>query len=130
MLLTQGLLETLFHQSVLIQFAIFLAVGLVVYAIACGFLVFCNRRQARPAEWIPVAPFATSITTPGNTSPNPISGSFRPESTLSSFIGGPAKGFWTFIVTDESTGGVGSLDAVSLNFTYQYKVKPKKKKKK
>ena len=63
MLLTQGLLETLFHQSVLIQFAIFLAVGLVVYAIACGFLVFCNRRQARPAEWIPVAPFATSITT-------------------------------------------------------------------
>jgi multisubunit Na+/H+ antiporter MnhB subunit len=62
-LLIQGLLEALFHQSVLVQFAIFLAVGLVVYGLACGFLVLCNRRQARPAEWIPVAPFATSITT-------------------------------------------------------------------
>jgi nifR3 family TIM-barrel protein len=72
---------------------------------------------------------ATSIVTPGNTANNPITGSFRPESPLSTFIGGPARGFWTLIVTDTSTPNVGSLDAASLNFTYQYKVKPKKKKK-
>ena len=63
MLLIQGLLEALFHQHVLVQLAIFLAVGLSLYALACGFLVACNRRQIKPAEWIPVAPFATSITT-------------------------------------------------------------------
>ena len=47
----------------LVQFATFLPAGLLVYGFACGFLVFCNRRQLKPAEWIPVAPFATSITT-------------------------------------------------------------------
>ncbi len=41
----------------LVQFAIFLTVCLTLYALSCGFLVVCNRRQIKPAEWIPVAPF-------------------------------------------------------------------------
>ena len=69
---------------------------------------------------------AASITNPGNTGENPIVGSFRPEQPLASFVGGPAKGFWTLIVTDAANQDVGVINAVSLHFTYKYKVKPKK----
>ena len=73
--------------------------------------------------------FPTSIARPGNTSLNaPIRGSFRPEQSLTSFVGGPARGFWTLIVQDVQAQDVGQINAVSLNFTYSYKVKKKRKK--
>jgi proprotein convertase P-domain-containing protein len=73
--------------------------------------------------------FGTPIATPGNTtSGSPIVGSFRPEQPVSSFIGGPARGPWTLIVQDLANIDTGSINALSLNFTYKYKVKPKKKK--
>jgi subtilisin-like proprotein convertase family protein len=75
--------------------------------------------------------FTTSISTPGNTvDDSPITGNFKPEQPLSTFVGGPARGFWTLVVTDVSGDDVGAINALSLNFTYQYKVKPKKKHKK
>ena len=73
--------------------------------------------------------FPTSIARPGNTSLNaPIRGSFRPEQSLTSFVGGPARGFWTLIVQDVQAQDVGQINAVSLNFTYSYKVKKKREK--
>ncbi len=60
------------------------------------------------------------------TSDTPISGSFRPEHPLSGFLGGPARGFWTLVVTDCCLGDAGSVDALSLNLTYTYKVPAKK----
>jgi subtilisin-like proprotein convertase family protein len=72
--------------------------------------------------------FGTPINAPGNTGDNPISGSFKPEQPLSRFVGGPAKGNWTLVVTDEDNVDSGTINALSLNFTYQYKVPVKKKK--
>ncbi len=73
--------------------------------------------------------FSTSITTPGNKGLDaPITGSFTPEQPLSTFVGGPASGFWTLIVQDVQAGDVGQINALSLNFTYSYKAKKKKKK--
>ena len=73
--------------------------------------------------------FSIPIATPGNTTPgSPITGSFKPEQPLAAFVGGPARGNWTLVVTDTAADDVGTIDALSLNFTYQYKVKPKKKK--
>ena len=69
---------------------------------------------------------AASITNPGNTGDNPIVGSFRPEQPLASFVGGPARGFWTLIVTDSLNQDFGVINAVSLHFTYKYKVGSKK----
>jgi hypothetical protein len=62
-ILIQDLLEGLFQQPALVQFAAFAATNLMFVGLAFAFLTSCRRRQARPAEWIPVAPFATSITT-------------------------------------------------------------------
>jgi hypothetical protein len=59
----QGLFEALFEQSAPVQFGFFVLHGLVIFALACGFLLFWHRRQAKPALWAPVAPFSTSITT-------------------------------------------------------------------
>ena len=74
--------------------------------------------------------FSTSIATPGNTALNaPITGSFRPEQSLTSFVGGTGQGgFWTLIVQDVQAQDVGQINAVSLSFTYSYKVKKKRKK--
>ena len=75
--------------------------------------------------------FSTSITTPGNRGfDTPITGSFTPEQPLSTFVGGPASGFWTLIVQDVQAGDVGQINALSLSFTYQYKGKQKSKAKK
>jgi hypothetical protein len=71
--------------------------------------------------------FGTPIADPGNTGTNPITGSFRPEQPLSGFVGGPARGIWTLLVTGCcATPQVGTLDAFSLNLTYSFK-KPIKK---
>jgi subtilisin-like proprotein convertase family protein len=72
---------------------------------------------------------ATPISDPGNTVPNPIVGTFKPEQPLSTFVGGPARGPWTLVVNDDSSTRTGVLNAFSLNLTYTYK-KPVKKKKK
>jgi subtilisin-like proprotein convertase family protein len=74
--------------------------------------------------------FTTSIRTPGNTGASqPITGNFKPEQPLSTFVGGPARGNWGLVVLDGADVDIGSLNAVSLNFTYQYKALKKKKKK-
>jgi hypothetical protein len=62
-LLIQRLLEDLFHQPMLVQLALFTVWGLIVLALSFGFLLFCRRRQLKPADWHPVAPFQSSITT-------------------------------------------------------------------
>jgi hypothetical protein len=72
--------------------------------------------------------FGPSIATPGNTGlDTPISGSFRPEQPLSTFVGGPARGFWTLIVQDVQAEDTGQINALSLDFTYRYKAKAKKR---
>jgi subtilisin-like proprotein convertase family protein len=72
---------------------------------------------------------AGSITTPGNTgNGTPITGSFRPEQPLSTFGGGPARGFWTLIVYDNFRNDVGQINALSLDLTYRYRTKAKRKK--
>jgi subtilisin-like proprotein convertase family protein len=74
--------------------------------------------------------FPTSIATPGNKGMDaPIAGSFSPEQPLGTFVGGPARGFWTLIVQDVQFEDVGQIDAFSVNVTYTYKAKKKKKKK-
>jgi hypothetical protein len=66
--------------------------------------------------------FPTSIAMPGNTGIGaPITGSFSPEQPLSTFDGGPARGFWTLIVQDVQPSDVGQINGVSLNFTYRFK---------
>jgi hypothetical protein len=65
--------------------------------------------------------FPTPIASPGNTGSNPVTGNFKPEQPLSTFVGGPARGFWTLVVTDTLSGDSGSLNAFSLNITYRYK---------
>ena len=68
--------------------------------------------------------FSKSITMPGNTGNNaPIVGSFRPEQALSTFVGGPARGYWTLIVQDVAGGDVGQIDALSLSLSYRYKAR-------
>jgi subtilisin-like proprotein convertase family protein len=64
----------------------------------------------------------------GGPNDEPVVGQFRPEQPLSAFVGGPARGFWTLVVEDCCTDDVGSLNAVSLSFTYSFK-KPAKKRK-
>ncbi len=74
--------------------------------------------------------FPISIATPGNTGVDtPITGSFGPEQPLSTFVGGPARGFWTLIVQDVQNEDVGQIDAFSLSFDYTYKAKKKMRKK-
>jgi subtilisin-like proprotein convertase family protein len=75
--------------------------------------------------------FATptsDITSGSSTEVDPITGQFKPEAPLSSFVGGPAKGLWTLVVQDCCDQDVGSINAVSLQFTYTYKAPAKKKK--
>jgi hypothetical protein len=73
--------------------------------------------------------FPTSIVAPGNNALDaPITGSFSPEQPLSTFVGGPALGFWTLLVQDVQFRDVGQINALSLSFTYSYKAKKKKKK--
>jgi hypothetical protein len=70
--------------------------------------------------------FPTSIATPGNTGLDaPIAGSFTAEQPLSTFVGGPARGFWTLIVQDAQFLDIGQINALSLNFTYRFKVRKK-----
>jgi hypothetical protein len=72
--------------------------------------------------------FRTSITKPGNTGLDaPIVGAFTPEQPLSTFIGGPARGFWTLIVQDIQNSDIGQINALSLSFDYTYKAKKRKK---
>jgi hypothetical protein len=59
----QNLLEALFQLPSLVQFAIFALYAVAIGALAFGFLMVLRRCQAKPSEWIPVAPFSTSITT-------------------------------------------------------------------
>jgi hypothetical protein len=74
-------------------------------------------------------PFRIPIAAPGNTGLDaPITGSFKPEQPLSTFVGGPARGFWTLIAQDVQAHDIGQINAVSLSFTYSYKVKKKRKK--
>jgi Proprotein convertase P-domain len=71
--------------------------------------------------------FSTPITMPGNTGASaPIMGSFRPEQALSTFVGGPARGFWTLIVQDVASPDIGQISALSLNLTYRYKARRKR----
>jgi hypothetical protein len=71
--------------------------------------------------------FSTSITMPGNTGAGaPITGSFRPEQALSTFVGGPARGYWTLIVQDVASPDIGQISALSLNLTYRYKARRKR----
>jgi len=73
--------------------------------------------------------FSRPITMPGNTGASaPIAGSFRPEQALSTFVGGPARGYWTLIVQDVASPDIGQINALSLNITYRYKAKRKRKK--
>jgi hypothetical protein len=75
--------------------------------------------------------FPTSITTPGNTALDaPITGAFSPEQPLSTFVSGPARGFWTLIAQDIQSQDVGQINALSLSFDYSYKAKKKHRKKK
>jgi subtilisin-like proprotein convertase family protein len=72
--------------------------------------------------------FPTSIVTPQNKGAGaPIAGSFSPEQSLSTFVGGPARGYWTLIVQDVQAGDPGQIDALSLNFNYRYKAKKKRR---
>jgi subtilisin-like proprotein convertase family protein len=64
----------------------------------------------------------------GGPDDEPVVGQIRPEQPLSAFVGGPARGFWTLVVEDCCTDDVGSLNAVSLSFTYSFK-KPAKRRK-
>jgi len=59
----QDLLEALFHLPAPVQLALFTAWSLITVAVGYGFLLFCRRRQLKPTDWIPVAPFQSSITT-------------------------------------------------------------------
>jgi hypothetical protein len=70
----------------------------------------------------------TPIATPGNTPPAPITGTFKPEQPLSGVVGGPARGNWILLVSDQAGGDTGTLHAFSLNFTYSFKAQVKKKK--
>ena len=71
--------------------------------------------------------FGTSITTPGNRALDaPIAGSFTPEQPLGTFVGGPARGFWTLIVQDVQAGDIGQINALSLSFTYRFKAKKRR----
>src|SRR6478672_3313110 len=45
------------------QLLVFAVWGLITLGLGFGFLVFCRRRQLKPGEWHPVAPFQSSITT-------------------------------------------------------------------
>ena len=70
--------------------------------------------------------FPMSITAPGNKALDaPITGSFSGEQPLSTFVGGPARGFWTLLVQDVVFTDVGQINALSLSFTYRYKVNKK-----
>jgi len=60
---------------------------------------------------------------------DPLSGPFTPEQPLGALAAGPARGFWTLLVTDTAGGDEGTLQAFSLNFTYSYKAQVKVKKK-
>jgi hypothetical protein len=66
--------------------------------------------------------FPSSVAKPGNTGNGaPITGTFTPEQPLSTFVGGPARGFWTLIVQDIQPTDIGQINALSLNFTYRYR---------
>jgi subtilisin-like proprotein convertase family protein len=73
--------------------------------------------------------FATPISSidAQTTSDAPITGSFKPEQPLAGFVGGPARGFWTLVVSDGFFDDSGALNAFSLDLTFSYK-KPVKKK--
>jgi subtilisin-like proprotein convertase family protein len=74
--------------------------------------------------------FSVSAATPGNTSNNPITGSLKPLEPLSALAGSQAAGGWTLLVNDNASTDEGTLDALSVNLTYQYKALVKKKAKK
>jgi len=53
-------LEYLFEQSALVQLAVFVAYGLLIFSVSMGFLLFFNRRPD-VARWTPVGPYFASI---------------------------------------------------------------------
>jgi len=53
-------LEYLFEQPALVQLAVFVAYGLLIFGISMGFLLFFNRRPD-VARWIPIGPYFASI---------------------------------------------------------------------
>ena len=59
----QTVLEALFQLPSLVQFLVFALYAFIIGMLAFGFLMSSRRRQAKPNEWVPVAPFSTSITT-------------------------------------------------------------------
>jgi subtilisin-like proprotein convertase family protein len=74
--------------------------------------------------------FTTPIESPGNAGDDPVTGGFRPAQPLAGFAGSQARGPWTLLVQaccDNTQAG--SLDAFSLNLTYQYRAQAKAKKK-
>ena len=74
---------------------------------------------------------ADSIVDVPGSSEEPLTGTFRPFQPLSLLAGGAARGNWTLVAFDDSSGDVGSINAVSVNLTYTYLTavkKPKKKK--
>jgi hypothetical protein len=56
----QSAFEFLFEQSELVQLAVFLVHGLLVYGLSMAFVLFLNRR-ADVARWTPVGPYFASI---------------------------------------------------------------------
>ena len=77
-------------------------------------------------------PFTASIVNAGNPASGdlPITGAFKPEGLLSSFVGGPARGNWTFVANDIVPDDTGAIGGVSMNFNYTYNAPNKKKGKK
>jgi subtilisin-like proprotein convertase family protein len=49
----------------------------------------------------------------------PFTGSFRPEEPLATFIGEPVNGDWTLIYADDAGGDTGTLNAWSIELSYE-----------
>ncbi len=56
----ETVLEYLFEQSALVQLAVFVVYGLLIFSLSMGFLLFFNRRPD-VARWTPVGPYFASI---------------------------------------------------------------------
>jgi subtilisin-like proprotein convertase family protein len=58
---------------------------------------------------------------------DPLTGTFRPDEPLSSLANGPARGAWTLLAFDDSSGDEGTINAVSVDLTFTYKALKKVK---
>jgi subtilisin-like proprotein convertase family protein len=107
------------------------AIGLAIQRDANGQSYGTGARNCSGEQVLFSDSFGTPIADPGNTGTSPILGNFKPEQPLSSFVGGPARGVWTLLVsTCCSSPSVGTLDAFSLNLTYSFRKPVKKQHKK